>query len=148
MVMLVLVMPLLKMIQLKEIVKIKMQVVLIGVSIAHQEIMLSGWLKIVQKPVENVVVGITMDMFALKLTTMQIALPMHNKDIVINIKIGWLLIVQNLALAEKRAKLIEIHFWLALIFLLFVKFYVEFFWIQDFCMYIFGFFKIEIKMFC
>ena len=75
MVILVLVTPLPK-IQLEEIVKIKMQVVLIGVSIAYQEIMVSGWLKIVQKPVENVVVGITME-FALKLTLIQIVLTLH-----------------------------------------------------------------------
>ena len=129
--------------QLEEIVRIKMQIVLIGVSIAHQEIMVPGWLKIVQKPVENVVV----EMFALKLTKMQIALSMHSKDIVINIKIGWLLIVQNLALAEKKSKINWDSFLIGTQFPFFEKFYMEFLLIQEFCMYIFVFFKIEIKMF-
>ena len=55
---------------LEEIVKIKMQIVLVGKRIAHQQIMVSGWVRIVQKAVENA----ALEMFALKLTKMQIVL--------------------------------------------------------------------------
>ena len=87
-----------------------MKVVLIGKCIAHQQIMVHGWLKIVQKPVENAAV----EMFALKLTTIQVALNTNNNlDAMDNIKIGWLPIVQKLAHAEKRTKLIVIFLLLA-----------------------------------